>query len=716
MAQRARLVVVLWVVFIGAGFALAGGLLGTPSLFDRLHSGEIVAPGENADGRAVLRDAGASGFTTYTLTVEGVRLDAPLVAAAAVRSIERLTAIEHVESAVNPFVVPGGLAAPAAAPLLGVDGPASGAFATVVRYDGDLTKTRERATLAEVDEVFDELVDHLDPVRSDRGGIAPLVDRIVEQVKRDGRTGEGIALPISFVVMVVVFGGFLAAGFPILGAIASISGALVSLLAFSHWIDLDATVVNVITVLGLGLCIDYGLLVVSRFREELRIAGAGHARRGLDRALVTLAAESTVDRAGRTVVFSAVTVAIALAGLTVFDVEFIRAVAAAGVSVVLVALAVAITLVPALCVLGARRILGRGTEDGGDHGLFSRLAGAVQRFPWVVIVVVTSALVALALPALDIRLTSSGAELLPRDVPERVFFDNARVAFPLLGGADVAIVTRAEPARVEAYAAQARTLPGVTSVDPPSQAHHGVTVLGLRTGDGGLGEGSRAVVEHLRAQPPPFASWTVGQASGVHDFRAAIAQRAPLAVLLVVLATFVLLFLMTGSVVVPVKAILMNVVSLGACLGVIVWVFQDGHGADLLRFTPAQGVEAAIPVLVLAFGFGLSMDYEVFLLARIVELHEQGHPTHRAVRLGLQRSGRIITSAALLMMIVFAGFAAGELLMMKQMGLGLVMAVLIDATLVRMLLVPATMTVLGRANWWAPTRWRRLHARWGITE
>ena len=182
------------------------------------------------------------------------------------------------------------------------------------------------------------------------------------------------------------------------------------------------------------------------------------------------------------------------------------------------------------------------------------------------------------------------------------------------------------------------------------------------------------------------------------------------------LATLVLLFLMTGSVVIPVKALVMNVLSLGAALGVTVWIFEDGHLENLLRFTSAGALENTIPLLVLAFGFGLSMDYEVFLLSRIVELHEQGHDTREAVTLGLQRSGRIITSAALLMVIVFAGFAAGDLLVMKEMGTALVLAIIIDATLVRMLLVPATMSVLGSANWWAPGPLRRLHERWGITE
>ena len=208
----------------------------------------------------------------------------------------------------------------------------------------------------------------------------------------------------------------------------------------------------------------------------------------------------------------------------------------------------------------------------------------------------------------------------------------------------------------------------------------------------------------------------MGQASGILDFKSTVADRAAWAIGLVVLATLVLLFLMTGSVVIPVKALVMNVLSLGAALGLTVWIFEDGHLENLLRFTSTGAVENTVPLLVLAFGFGLSMDYEVFLLSRIVELHEQGLDTRTAVTLGLQRSGRIITSAALLMVIVFAGFAAGDLLVMKQVGVALVLAIVIDATLVRMLLVPATMSVLGSVNWWAPRPLRRLHERWGITE
>ncbi|GAA4401983.1 MMPL family transporter [Fodinibacter luteus] len=716
VARRARAVVVGWLVFIVAGFAVALGALGTPSLFDRLDSGEIVVDGENQQGRDLLAEGGGSGFSTYTQTLTGVDLADPAVATAATVAVRDLTAIEHVESAVNPFVVPEGPTSPQALRFVLDGDPASGGFATVVTFDPDNTAEDEAAATEEVDVVLDTLAAQTGATGDQRGGLRALVDRIIEQVKIDGQRGEGIALPVSFLVMVVVFGGFVAAGFPVLGAVASIAGALASLLGLSYVLDLDASVVNVVTVLGLGLCIDYGLLVVSRFREELRALLRGAPVSETTRDQVMAATASTMDRAGRTVVFSAITVAISLAGLLVLEIPFIRAVSVAGVSVVLIALAVALTLIPALCALGARRLLRKGTESAADVGVFSRLAEVVHRMPWAVIAVVSGLLVVMALPTLRLELTSSGPELLPKGTPERVFYEDFRAGYPLLAGAEVLVVTRAPVAEVEAWASTLGERPGVESVDPVRTLERGVSTVGIQTGDSGTGDASRALVDSLRTDRPPFEAFVVGQASGIVDFRATVAERAWWAVGLVVLATLVLLFLMTGSVVIPVKALVMNVLSLGAALGVTVWIFEDGHLEELLRFTSTGAVENTIPLLVLAFGFGLSMDYEVFLLSRIVELHEQGYDTRTAVTLGLQRSGRIITSAALLMVIVFAGFAAGDLLVMKQMGVALVLAITIDATLVRMLLVPATMSVLGSANWWAPRPLRRLHERWGITE
>ena len=344
----------------------------------------------------------------------------------------------------------------------------------------------------------------------------------------------------------------------------------------------------------------------------------------------------------------------------------------------------------------------------------------MQRAPWLVVGLVLAALVAMALPATRMEVTSSGIELLPADNEQRTFFEDLGRDYPLLASSDLRVVTTADADEVRAWAkGGARDLPGVESAEVVTVGKiDGQTVrsIDLRTQDGPLGPGTRDLVTHLQQERPPFDARVGGQAADLADFTGTIADSAPLAIGTVVLATFVLLFLMTGSVVVPIKALLMNIVSLGASLGVLVWVFQDGHLECLLGFDSVGAVEVSIPVLVLAFGFGLSMDYEVFLLSRIVELHERGYSTNEAVRLGLQRSGKIITSAALLMCIVFAGFVLARVLAVKETGVALVLAIVIDATLVRMLLVPATMSVLGEWNWWAPRWMKRLHARFGITE
>ena len=714
VARHPKLVVLLWLVAVAAGFATSSGLLGE-SLFHRLTNGEPVVAGPNQTGRDLLVDNGHSSLSTYTVRVDGVRLDSLEVAKAAREAAGSVRAIPGVASVASPYAVPGGLGATQAKALLKDGSATSDGFVTVVTLAGDPDRATHQRIEKAVDEAFAPVHAAAPSATVTSGGLQGLIDAITGQLEVDLRTGEGIALPLSFIVMVVVFGGFVAAGMPVLGAIASISGALASLLAFSYFIDLDASAVNVVTILGLGLCIDYGLLTVSRFREELRARARGMPATRIPRDMVGEATARTVDAAGRTVVFSGLTVALSLGGLMVFEAQFMKAVGAAGLSVVLIAMLVALTLIPALCVLGARRLLKRGTEEAPEHGVFSKLAQWVHRRPVPIIVVVLVALVGLALPALDLRLTNSGSELLPTSAPQRQFFAGMARDYPLLGGADLVVVTRAGLADTQRYAA-ALPLDGRARVMQVERVTDDISVVDLDVEGGALGDQARALVDDISAQRTPFATYAVGQASGLKDFTASMLARAPIAFGLVALATLVLLFLMTGSAVIPVKALLLNVVSLGAALGVIVWVFQHGNLQGPLGFDSVGAVESTIPLLVLAFGFGLSMDYEVFLISRIVELHERGYSNDDSVVVGLQRSGRIITCAALLVVIVFSGFVVGKLLVIKEIGVGLAIAVLLDATLVRMLLVPATMTLLGDWNWWAPRRLRRWNARFGITE
>ena len=716
VARHPLLVAATWLLAVVAAFGSALGLVGGESLFDRLVSGEPTVPGANLTGRDLLTQAGEAGTTGYMLQVEGVDADSAAVARAAAATAKDLLSTPGVESVAMPYVVPEGLRSPQAAPFFKDETPTSDGFLTVVALDPGLDGSASDRTRQAVDRELDELLAALPGATGRTGGLSELIDSVTVQVEKDLRTGEGVALLVSFLLMVVVFGGFVAAGMPIAGAVASIAGALASLLGFSHLIDLDASVVNVVTVLGLGLSIDYGLLTVSRFREELRARAPGVPASAITREQVVDATARTVDSAGRTVVFSGLTVAISLGGLLVFEAPIMKAIGSAGLSVVLVAMVVAVTLVPALCAVGARRLLRRGTEQAPETGVFSRLARWVHDRPVPVIVGVLAVLVALALPALGLRLTSSGAELLPATAPQRVFFADLATHYPTVNGPDLRVVALASPRQAAAYAASLPELDGERVVGVPTRISDRLSSIGVDVPGGPLDEGAREMVRLLQADRPGFPTYVVGQASGLQDFTASMLERAAPAFALVAVATLVLLFLMTGSVVIPLKALLLNVVSLGASLGVLVWVFQQGHLEGLLAYDSVGALESMIPLLVLAFGFGLSMDYEVFLLSRVVELHERGYSNDDAVVLGLQRSGRIITSAALLVVVVFSGFVAGQLLVVKQTGVGLVVAVLLDATLVRMLLVPATMTVLGDWNWWAPARLKRWHARYGITE
>lgn len=731
VARHPRLTVLVWAVVAVACFAVALVGVGGQNLFDRLSTGEPVVPGsDSARAGELLAETSTSG-ASLSLVVQGVDPAAEGLADALAPAREDVAAVDGVLSVIDPFVLPDGPANPAAGPLLAQDGDG---FLLVAELDPELSDDAESAALAELHDRLDAVPGALRDVAPDAtglvGGTSLIVSAITDQVERDLTTGEAIALPVALLIMVLVFGGFLAAAMPLAGAIASIAGGLGALVALSTVMDLESSVVNVVTVLGLGLSIDYGLLIVSRFREELgRTLGddegrSARRRRG-DGAVVT-ALLTTMSTAGRTVAFSALTVAISIAGLLVFRQDILRAFGAGAVAVIVFAVATALTLVPALMVLGGRRlarpsvlarvpgvrsVLARTADVQHEEGVFSRLAARVQRRPWWVIGGSLAVLLVLAAPLLHLELRNSTTELLPRSSAQREYVQVLAEQYPASTSAAVPVVARTSVAEAEAVVDELEALDGVASVDAPA-ARGSAVVIGVRpaTDDPG-GADAQAVVHEIRDLDLPFDAYVGGQAANQIDFTDALVDRAPWALGVVAVATLVLLFLMTGSVLVPVKALLTNAVSLCASLGVLVWVFQDGNLSGLLAFDPTGGIETYVLALVIAFAFGLAMDYEVFLLSRIKELHDAGVPNDDAVRLGLQRSGRVITSAAAIVIAVFAGFVAGELLVIKEVGFSLAVAVLIDATLVRLLLVPATMTVLREANWWAPAPLRRLHAR-----
>ena len=625
--------VLVWVVITAAAFAVAVGGVTGESLFQRLHSGAPSAPSEAETGQDLI-GANEASSDSLTLQVSGANLADRAAVARATTATQSLANVPNVASVTSPFLLPGGLQNPQSVAFLSGGSTAGGGFVTVASFAKDVDKDARNAAHAAAQQQFDAIVAAFPGATGEVGGVGPLVDAITHQIETDLRAGEGIALPLSFIVMVFVFGGFVAAGMPIAGAIAAIGGGLASLFAFSHLIDLDASVVNVVTLLGLGLSIDYGLLTVSRYREELgRIAEADTERRRhvFTRDDVVEATARTVATAGRTVVFSGLTVAIALSGLMLFDAAIMRAIGAAGVSIVLVAIVVDLTLLPALCALGAKRLVPRRRETGPDRGVFSQLARFVQARPIAVIVVTLAALAALAWPVLSMKLTSSGTQMLPVGAPQRVFFEDLDRHYPALQSPDVTVVAEAPVNTAQQWATSSvATLPGVERATVRSLTP-ALSVVSVSVAGGPLSPETEAVIDQLRNNRPAFTTYVTGQAAGQRDFLDSMVSKAPYAIGLVVLGTFVLLFLMTGSLVIPLKALLLNVVSLGAALGVLVLTFQQGHLQGLIGFSSVGAIESMIPFLALAFGFGLSMDYEVFLLARIAELYRQGVPNDRAV-------------------------------------------------------------------------------------
>jgi putative drug exporter of the RND superfamily len=699
---RRRVPVALaWVLVLGVGIGVGG------EVFGRLGTGSGLRDDAESVVVADLLGRVAGGGSGITGLVDGRPAADPAFQAEIAAAVDDLEATPGVGRVTSPWVdgreVPGLVAADGGAVLVRVELEAG-------LWGGDHQQAVERVG---------ERLRAVDAPRVLVGGEERAEEEFQEQAQEDLERGETLALPVMLVLLFLVFRGVVAAVTPLLVAIVAVAGALLILLGVSEVADISAYSVNVVTMLGLGLAVDYSLLVISRFREE-RVAG-------LD---LPAAIERTLATAGRTVAFSGLTVAAALGGLLAFAEPFLRSLAWGGIGVVLVAMVAAVTLVPALLGLWGRRIKpSRVRGSGGlkpsppegqpsDHGVFYRLSRLVQRYASVIVVLVAALLVLLALPFRHARLQNSGLESLPRSSESRQLFETVRARFQDGGTDPVVVVVESAPGSplVAAYLDRIGELGGVARVETRPGTPPQLTVLDVVPEGTSEGPVATGLVERIRALERPVAAGVTGPAAFLVDYRDSLTSRLPYALGLIGLATFALLFLMTGSVVVPVKAIVMNVLSLGASFGALVWVFQDGHLSGLLGFDPPGMVDITVPVLIFVFAFGLSMDYEVFLLSRIKEAWDQTGDNDRAVALGLQRTGRIVTSAAALIVIVFLGFAAGELLTIKEVGLGMAIAVVLDATVVRMLLVPATMKLMGRWNWWAPPSLRRLHDRFGLAE
>jgi uncharacterized membrane protein YdfJ with MMPL/SSD domain len=574
------------------------------------------------------------------------------------------------------------------------------------------------------------------------GGQVPTMSAINKQVTSDIGRAEGISMPVLLILLLVIFGSLAAASLPLAIGGIGILGSFAALRLLTLVTNVSLYSINITTILGLGLAIDYGLFMVSRFREELT-----------RQETTADAVAATVATAGRTIAVSGITVAVALASLMLFPETFLRSMGFGGVATVLVDMLAALTVLPALlAVLGPRvnalrvrglvrrrpvtveqaRLVhsrdGQGRDGQGrdeQSGGWYRIARSVMRRPVAYVVVILLVLLALASPFRSITWGGTDARALPAGAPARVVAEALARDFPGNPSSPVEILTRlpgpaAAPAQQAALAAYVRSLdrvPGVSSA-ALTGVRGDIARVDLRYAADPYSATARDIVTAVRAVPPPAGGhvYVGGVTAELVDELSSLGHTLPWMALVMCLATFVLLFLAFGSVVLPLKAIVMNVLSLSATFGVIVWIFQEGHLSGLLRFTPTGTIDPSMPILMLAIIFGLSMDYEVFLLSRIRERYDLTGDNTAAVASGLQRTGGLITSLAFLLVIVVGAFSASGITFIKLMGVGMIVALVVDATVVRILLVPATMRLLGRANWWAPGPLRRVYRKYGIRE
>ena len=587
--------------------------------------------------------------------------------------------------------------------------------------------------------LFDQVRPHLNAagLSTNVGGAWAVFRDVNKHVSADITRAEAISMPIVILLCLVFFGSVAAALMPAFVGVVAIFGAFALVRAITMGTEVSIFSINVITLIGLGLAIDYALFVVSRFREELA------KYPGTEREHVNAAITTTMATAGRTVLFSGLIVAASLASLLIFPQSFLRSMGYGGVAAVLVAMAAALTLLPALlAVLGPRIEAGRmpwrrgvraeerarlaraGSDFTAMHGGWARLAHNVMRRPVAYVVVIAVALIALGTPFLSAKWGSIDERVLPIDAPSRVAADLGTREFGGRTASANIVVEGAGQSQLDAYIGRLGTVSGVQSARLIDQAAArpsgtGTTSLVQVSWLGNSqAEKSQQLVRDLRTvDPGTGASALVGGFSaGAIDLVDSIGARLPWMGLIVIVIMLVLLFVAFGSVVLPVKAVVMNALSLSASFGVVTWIFQDGHLSGPLGFTPTGFLDVTQPILMLAIIFGLSMDYEVFLLSRIREEWDRTGDNTTAVANGLQRSGRIITSAALLLAVVIGGFTTSGIVLMKMIGVGMLVAVLIDATVVRALLVPATMRLLGTVNWWAPGPLRRWWEHHGVRE
>ncbi|MGW8952635.1 MMPL family transporter [Streptomyces sp. NPDC055709] len=702
------LVVTALAVFAGSGVA------------DRMGSGGWEDPdAQSTYATEVLNREFPAARPNLLLLVESgpAGVDDPAVAAEAARLTERLAREKGVTGVGSYWQTK--------SPALRAEDGREALIAA--RIEGD-----EKAAGEVLERIAPEYRGTHGPVKISVGGPVAVMHDMQTIIQEDLLRAEMIALPVTLVLLVMVFGSAVAALLPLGIGIVAILGTNAVLRGLTEFTDVSVFAQNLTTALGLGLAIDYALFIVRRFREEL--AGGSDTREAIG---------TTVRTAGRTVLFSALTVAVSLAAMLVFPQYFLRSFAYAGIAVVLLAAAAALVLLPAaLMLLGERvnaldlrRLLRRGIKDRTDSSSpsssaagsgstgdtdgagWGRLVALVMRRAPVFAVATSAGLVLLGLPFLGVKFGPADDRQLPPTAESHVVQQHLRDGFPGSpgGGLDVLAEGAATSVQYAEYRTRVEALPGVLRVDGPlvSAGHAVFTVL---PEEEAVGEESQRLVRELRAEPAPFDTSVSGAAAMLVDSKDAIGDRLPYAAAIIAVVTLLLVFLLTGSVLIPLQAVVLNGLSLTAMFGAVVWVFQEGHLSGPLSFTSTGDIETTLPVLMFCVAFGLSMDYGVFLLSRIKEEYDRTGDHEHAVAHGLRRTGGLITAAAVILAVVMVAIGASRVTNTKMLGLGIALAVVMDAMVVRSLLVPSVMKLTGRATWWAPAPLRAFHARFGLSE
>ena len=719
------------VIVVAALLALALAIFGVPVANSLSASGFQDPTSESARASQLLTDKFSQGDTQLLVAVstpDGV--DSPAARAAGTEIVDQLRSSPHVVNVASPWTTP----PQAAADLVGKDRNTGLIVAGIKGNESDQQKYAE--------ELSTQVTHDRNGATVRTGGAAMVNVQITKQSQRDLLVMESIAIPLSFLVLVWVFGGLIAAALPVAVGGMAIFGALAVLRTISFATDVSIFALNLTTAMGLALAIDYTLLIISRYRDELAD--------GADREVAVV---RTVVTAGRTVLFSATTVALSMAVMVLFPMHFLKSFAYAGVAVVAFAAFAAVVVTPAALVL-----LGDRLDSFDVRRLVRRLLGRPEPVPqpfqqqfwyrWTRFVIRRAVpvglagvafLVFLGLPFLSVKWGFPDDRVLPTSASAHQVGDQMRDDFVINSETAVTIVipdtddlTRSE---IEQYATDLSRVPDVSAVSTPTATYVAGAAVGRQSAPAGQTQGSAFLtvdstaplfsdrsetqLDRLHAVPTPGGKEVdfTGTAQINRDSVDAIASRLPLVLGLIAGIMFILLFLLTGSVVMPLKALVLNVLSLTAAFGAMVWIFQDGH-LGAFGTTPSGILVANIPVLLFCIAFGLSMDYEVFLVSRIREfwLASGAADNDESVARGIARTGRVVTAAALIMSISFAALIASNVSFMRMFGLGLTLAVLVDATLVRMVLVPAFMHVLGRRNWWAPAPLVRLHKRLGLND